>query len=400
MDKYSVLKEYFGYDDFKYPQDIVIDEVMANKDVIAILPTGFGKSIIFQVLALLQEGMTIIISPLIALMEDQVQKLKKKNISAEVLNSSLNEIEQKRIYQKCIKSQIKMLYVSPERLENRTFLSFILTLKVSMIVIDEAHTILWAEGFRYAFGEISQFIQKLSSRPKLLALTATATSQTIHKIANYLSMNQPSIIDLPMDRTNLFYGVVFPKHKEEYLKKYILKHFKEKGIIYCLTRKQVELLYQRLTSLKFSCTYYHGGLDQELRKANQEAFTKGNYDVMICTNAFGMGIDIPNIRYVIEYSLPQSIEDLAQQVGRASRDGAYGEGIVLFSFEDIQTIEYFIAQQKDRIIQKQYQQKLDSIVDYCLSKKCRHQFISQYFHNKEEICKINCDNCQKKMDNR
>lgn len=398
MDKYSVLKEYFGYEDFKYPQDKIIDEVLLNKDVIGILPTGFGKSIIFQVLALLQEGVSIIVSPLIALMEDQVQKLKRRNISAEVLNSSLDEAQQSMIYQKLIKNKIKLLYVSPERLENRFFLLSILKVNVTMVVVDEAHTILWAEGFRQSFGQIYRFIETLSQRPKLLALTATATPFTIHRIENFLHMNQPVIIDVPMDRKNLYYGVEMPKNKIEFLKKYISHHSQEKGIVYCLTRKEVEGLYDKLIQFQISCTFYHGGLNQNLRIQNQNEFTRGKHNLMICTNAFGMGIDIPNIRFVIEYSIPQSIEDLAQQMGRASRDGNYGEGIVLFSFRDIGTVEYFISQQESRMIKKQHRKKLDAVVEYCLSKKCRHQFISNYFHQKQERCCTKCDNCKKRLD--
>ena len=394
MDKYSVLKKFFGYDTFKYPQDIIIDDVLQGKDVIGLLPTGFGKSIIFQVLAMMLDGLSIIVSPLIALMEDQVDKLKKKGIPATLLNSSIDEKEQNSIYQSL--NHYKILYVSPERLQNKSFQTHISKVEISMIVIDEAHTLLWAEGFRMAFGQIKDFIQALPYRPHLLALTATATPFTLEKIKSYLNMRQPKIIDVPMDRENLFYRVELPINKLEYLRKYISKHSKEKGIIYCLTRKEVEFLYQFFSDLQMNVVYYHGGLEQEVREKNQVLFTGGKSNLMICTNAFGMGIDIPDIRFVIEYSLPQSIEDLVQQVGRASRDGAYGEGVVLFSFQDIKTVNYFISQQEDVKIRRQNQRKLDSLVDYCLTKKCRHVFLSEYFHNSQRPCGDYCDNCQKK----
>ncbi|MDE6240824.1 MAG: ATP-dependent DNA helicase [Anaeroplasmataceae bacterium] len=394
MDKYSVLKKYFGYEKFKYPQDEIIDFVLEDKEVIGLLPTGFGKSIIFQVLALILEGVSIVISPLIALMEDQVKTLRKKGILATVLNSNLSYEEQFVIYSNIKK--YKLIYVSPERLENTVFLKHLKGIKVSMVVVDEAHTILWAEGFREAFGKIYSFIEQLEKRPKLLALTATATHSTVQKIRAYLHLDNPIVVEVPMDRPNLFYKVISLDNKMNYLVKYLKSHQKDRGIIYCLTRKKTEELHSKLLGLGFPNAYYHGGLEVELKKKNQEAFTLGSQKLMICTNAFGMGIDIPDIRFVIEYDLPQSLEDLVQQMGRASRDGTYGEGIVLFSFKDIDTVEYFISQQENSIIQKQNQKKLEALVEYCLTKKCRHRYISSYFGQRKENCKQACDNCIKK----
>lgn len=396
MDKYSVLKKYFGYENFKYPQDKIIDMVMEGREVIGLLPTGFGKSIIFQVLAFMQEGVSIIISPLIALMEDQVNSLKKKGILAVFLNSNLPYEEQLIIYQNISKNKYKLIYVSPERLENLIFLRYMEKIKISMVVVDEAHTLLWAEGFRAAFKNIHSFIEKQEARPKILALTATATNSTIQKIKDYLHLKESVVIDVAMDRQNLFYRVVSIENKLSYLLKYLSIHSHEKGIIYCLTRREVEALHTKLLNLNYPNVYYHGGLDIELKKKNQEQFTLGECRLMICTNAFGMGIDIPNIRFVIEYNLPQSLEDLVQQMGRASRDGAYGEGVVLFSFKDIDTVKYFIEQQENRSIQKEHQKKLDALVDYCLTKKCRHSYICSYFGQKKHSCKERCDNCKKK----
>ncbi|MDE6661657.1 MAG: RecQ family ATP-dependent DNA helicase [Anaeroplasmataceae bacterium] len=396
MDKNLVLKEYFGYEHFKYPQDKIIDMIMEGKEVIGILPTGFGKSIIFQVLAYMLEGISIIVSPLIALMEDQVLTLKKKKIDAVFLNSNLSYDNQLRIYQEITKNKYKLIYVSPERLENKQFLSCMEKIKISMIVVDEAHTILWAEGFRLAFGQIYAFIEKQKIRPKILALTATATNFTTQKIKEYLHLQNSVVIEVPMDRPNLFYRVVSKEDKLSYLLKYLKEHSKEKGIIYCLTRKEVEALHNKLASLNYPNTFYHGGLEVETKKKNQELFTLGESRLMICTNAFGMGIDIPDIRFVIEYQLPQSLEDLVQQMGRASRDGKYGEGIVLFSFKDLDTVHYFIAQQKDTKIRKEANKKLDALVEYCLTKRCRHSFISAYFGQKGNNCKCACDNCNKK----
>lgn len=394
MDQFGILKKYFGFDSFKYPQEQIIQMILGGKEVIGLLPTGFGKSIIFQVLALLLEGVSIVVSPLIALMEDQVCSLRKKGIMATVLNSNVSYEEQQKIYSNL--SRYKLIYVSPERLENSQFLKHIEKIKVPMVVIDEAHTILWAEGFRGAFGQIHSFIENLKFRPKILALTATATNLTVHKIISYLCLDNPIIIEAPMDRPNLFYKVISTNNKMKYLLNYLNLHKIEKGIIYCLTRKTVEALHQRLLSLGYFNAYYHGGLDTEVKKENQLLFSKEECNLMICTNAFGMGIDIPNIRFVIEFDLPQSLEDLVQQIGRTSRDGAYGEGIVLFSFKDLNTISYFIEQQSDPLIRKQNHKKLDALVDYCLTRKCRHHFISSYFGQKQENCKNKCDNCKKK----
>ncbi|MDE5547353.1 MAG: ATP-dependent DNA helicase [Anaeroplasmataceae bacterium] len=394
MDKYSVLKKYFGYEKFKYPQDKIIDLVLNDREVIGLLPTGFGKSIIFQVLALMLDGVSLVISPLIALMEDQVKTLKKKGILATVFNSNLSYEEQLVIYSNIKK--YKLIYVSPERLENTYFLKHLKEIKVSMVVVDEAHTILWAEGFREAFGKIHTFIECLERRPKLLALTATATHSTVQKIKTYLNLENPVVVEVPMDRPNLFYKVVSLDNKINYLIRYLKSHKNDRGIIYCLTRKKTEELHHQLLELGFPNAYYHGGVEIELKKKNQEAFTNGNQKLMICTNAYGMGIDIPNIRFVIEYDLPQSLEDLVQQMGRASRDGNYGEGIVFFSFKDIDIVKYFINQQEDSVIRKQNQKKLDALVEYCLTKKCRHRYISSYFGQKEENCKGACDNCIKK----
>ncbi len=395
LDSYEILKEKFGYDTFKYPQDYIIDRVLEGKDVIGVLPTGFGKSIIFQVLSLLLEGVSIVVSPLIALMEDQLSTLKKKNIPAAILNSNLTYERQEQIYKNLIKNQYKLLYVSPERLENMRFMKYIRSCTVSMVVVDEAHTILWAEGFREAFGRIHRFIDEVGARPRLLALTATATQITLQKIISYLHLQHPLIIEAPMDRKNLFYRVIFEENKFAFIYPYLSKHRKEKGILYCLTRKEAEQVNNNLIQHGFLSTIYHGGLSPEIKNKNQQDFTNGSATIMVCTNAFGMGIDIPNIRYVIEYSLPQSLEDLVQQMGRASRDGSYGEGIVLFSFKDIKTIDYFIAQVEDPLVKKQAIKKRDALIDYCLTKKCRHHFIGKYFNQKIDSCIKFCDNCFK-----
>ena len=396
MDKYLILKEKFGFTEFKYPQDSIIDNVFKGNEVIGLLPTGFGKSIIYQVLALMLDGLSIVITPLISLMEDQIANLKKKNISAVMLNSSVPWKEQEAIFQKILMKKYKILYVSPERLSNIYFLKIMNICKISLVVVDEAHTILWADGFREAFGEIGSFLHGLATRPKILAVTATATAHTLFKIKTILGMKEPKVIEASIDRRNLVYKVLSPKDKNLVLLHLIQTHKKEKGIIYCLTRRKVEELYYILQKKNIACSYYHAGLEAEVKKQNQRNFTKGEVDWLVCTNAFGMGIDIPDIRLVIAYELPQSLEDLVQQMGRAARDGKHGEGIVLFSFKDIKTINYFIEQQSNTTVRSLDRKKRDILVEYCLTRKCRHKFIGNYFNQAIPVCKDKCDNCIKK----
>lgn len=396
MDKYMILKQYFGFQEFKYPQDKIIDEILDGKEVIGLLPTGFGKSLIYQVLAIMGKGVSIIISPLISLMEDQLLSLKKRKIPAAVLNSNQSYEEQEKIYRELITRKYKLLYISPERLRNDRFLACIEKCEVSMLVVDEAHTILWADSFREAFQDIGKFLSLLPIRPNVLALTATATHSTLSKIEEYLHLVNPKVIEAPIDRKNLIYRVYEVKHKRSFLINIIQKYLDKKGIIYCLTRKRVEELYSFLKEEGIHCTYYHGGLDAKVKKQNQTLFTDGDVNWLVCTNAFGMGIDIPNIRIVLAFEMPQSLEDLVQQMGRAARDGGYGEGIVLFSFSDIKTIDYFISQQKDSRVRKTNQRKKDKLIDYCLTKQCRHSFIGAYFHQSIPLCKNKCDNCLKK----
>lgn len=395
MNKDEILKKYFGYNSFKYPQDIIIDYVNDNNDVIGILPTGFGKSIIFQVLALLQEGISIIISPLIALMEDQKRTLISNNIEAAVLNSTQTKEEQEAIYNKIKKGKYKILYIAPERLESIKFKELINTIDIAMVAIDEAHTLLWGESFRESFNNIGVFINSLKKRPKLLALTATATSNTIEKIKKLLNLDNPIIIELPIDRKNIVYKVFHTDKKEKVLFKYLSSQKGFKGIIYCLTIKNTEKLYSLLKN-KYNVAYYHGKLDSKIKLEQQNLFKGSDCNIMISTNAYGMGIDISNIRYIVEYEIPLSIEDLVQQLGRAGRDGNVSEAIVLFSFSDVYKGRYFINKISDNIIRREAIEKLDYLIDYCLTKKCRHQFLSKYFNQKINKCECMCDNCKKK----
>ncbi|MDE5715526.1 MAG: RecQ family ATP-dependent DNA helicase [Anaeroplasmataceae bacterium] len=393
MNEYDILKHHFGYSEFRYPQKEIIDSILKRQDTIAILPTGGGKSITYQVPALLLDGITIIVTPLISLMEDQVLSLKKRGISAEYINSNLSFEEQKNLCLKLCMGKLKLLYLSPERLKSKLFLHYIHKTVVSLIAIDEAHTISWADSFRREYGHIKDFIASISIRPTILAVTATATPQTIELIQTSLSLEHPIVFSKSVDRKELFYQVIKIENKIRFIKQYLKQHIEQKGIIYCLTRRSVENLSKVLFSLGIKNYIYHGGLDTNIKDENQEKFKQEESGVMIATNAFGMGIDISNIRYVINYEIPSSIEDLVQQMGRASRDGKGGDGIVLFSFKDIQTIHYFIENLETETAKKNHKKQLKKVIEYCTMHKCRHQFISSYFKQNIEKCKNKCDNC-------
>jgi len=402
MDKYYYLKKYFGFDKLKPEQELIIDSILDGNDTIGLLPTGFGKSITFQLPSLIFEGITIVISPLVALMADQVNNLKKKGIRAEFINSLLDNDEKNRIYKKLRYGLIDILYVSAERLENEYFLRIILNLNISLIVCDEAHTVLWSEDFRLSIGKINQFVYKLKNRPVLLALTATATSQTVNKIIDCIGLKNPKIIKALFDRENIYYDVIRTDKKLNELIGFVSKHKNELGIIYCLTIKNCKYVYNYLKEMGFNVGYYYGTLDSDEKEYMQNNFSNHNLKIMVCTNAFGMGIDIPDIRYVIEYDLPSSIEDFLQQTGRASRDGKEAIALLLFSLEDIKTANYFIEnieidKPKEELekIKKSKYKKLEKMIEFATTRKCLHKFILDYFNQESEKKKcMMCINCK------
>lgn len=401
--KNVLLERYFGYTKLKKEQDTIIDSVLADIDTIGVLPTGFGKSVAFQIPALIKEGIAIVITPLISLMQDQVLNLKNKGISAEYINSSLSFEEQGIIYKRLIANKIKILYISGERLLNKYFKDMIKKVKISLIVCDEAHTLLWSEDFRYALAQIPSFIEYIGYRPPHLALTATATKTTLYKITKYLSLINPKIVIGNCDRENIYYRVIKNTSKFNSIIEYTSKYKDELGIIYCLTIKSCNYVYEYLKCFGFSVGIYHGAMDNEEKKKAQMCFTNGLIKIMVCTNAFGMGIDIPNIRYIILYELPSCIEDFIQQIGRASRDGKYAEAILLFDTNDIKTINYFIdnisqenktKQQINKIKNDRYM-KLDKMIEFGLTNKCLHQYVCNYFNQSHKGRCMMCSNCKK-----
>lgn len=402
MDKLEIVKEYFGFNNIKKEQEEVIDQVLSGVDTIGLLPTGYGKSLTFVVSAMMLEGITIVITPLISLMQDQVNNLKKKGIKAEYINSLMDEYMINDVYLKIKNGKIKILFIAGERLESRLFLNNIKNIKISLIVFDEAHTLLWSEDFRKNLSNAPKFIKTLGYRPKMLALTATATKETVERISLIAGLINPKVILIECDRKNIYYDVIKTNNKNKELIKYINKNKNVKGIIYCLTIRTVEEVYNTLKCIGFNVTLYHGGLDSDIKIKNQNDFSNGTKNIIVSTNAFGMGIDIPDIRYVIEYDMPQSIEDFSQQTGRASRDNKYAEAIILFDKKDIETINYFIdnitnddKKEENRIKNDRYK-KLDKMVSLCLSYKCIHQQILNYFGFESNKCNNMCYICNKK----
>ncbi len=404
MDKLEVLKQYFGFSTLKPEQEEIVDSVLNGNDTIGLLPTGFGKSITFQLPSLILDGITIVISPLVALMADQVNSLKKKGINAEFINSLLDVNEKQRIYRKLRNGSIDILYVSAERLENDYFLSIILKLNISLIVCDEAHTVLWSDDFRMSIGKINEFVKKLKKRPVLLALTATATQSTVDKIIECIGLFNPKIVSALFDRKNIFYKIRRSDKKLNELISYISHHKEELGIIYCLTIRNCKYVYDYLKQMGFKAGYYYGTLEPLEKEEMQNMYSNHEIKIMICTNAFGMGIDIPDVRYVIEYDLPSSIEDFLQQTGRASRDGKYREALLLFSPNDIKTANYFIenieindrtSEELERIKKSKYK-KLDKMIEFATTRKCLHRYVVEYFGQKYDQKRCNmCINCKK-----
>ena len=343
MDKYEALKKYFGYDNFREGQEELIDAILNNRDVLGIMPTGAGKSICYQIPALCMEGITIVVSPLISLMMDQVKALNQAGIHAAYINSALTENQISKALTYAAAGRYKIIYVAPERLETERFLAFACQANICMVTVDEAHCISqWGQDFRPSYLKILQFIDALPYRPVVSAFTATATPVVKEDIARILSLQDPKILVTGFDRENLYFGVKWNKNKDDHLFDYLQNHLEESGIVYCATRKNVDKVCDFLVSRGLPVTKYHAGLTAEERKANQEDFIYDRKPIVVATNAFGMGIDKSNVRYVVHYNMPQSLENYYQEAGRAGRDGAAAECIVLYSPQDTIINRYLI----------------------------------------------------------
>lgn len=406
MEAQKILKLYFGYDYFKPGQEKIIKAITDGKDVLAIMPTGSGKSVCYQVPAMLLPGITIVISPLISLMQDQVKALNEAGIHAGYINSSLTKAQISKVYAKALEGIYKILYVAPERLESYEFANFAGRVDISMVTVDEAHCISqWGQDFRPSYLKIVDFIDGLSERPIISAFTATATEEVKTDIASVLKLQYPKIVVTGFDRENLYFDVESIKRKDDYVLEYIKKHPEDSGIIYCGTRKNVDSLFELLSGAGVSVTRYHAGMNNEDRKTSQDDFIYDRTPVIIATNAFGMGIDKSNVRFVIHYNMPQSMENYYQEAGRAGRDGEPSECILLFSAQDI-IINKFLLDHKDfsdiphediDLIRQRDAKRLQIMEGYCRTSGCLRNYILEYFGEKRgELCG-GCGNCHREF---
>lgn len=404
MNAIETLKTYFGYDTFREGQEKIVEAILANRDVLAIMPTGAGKSICYQIPALILPGITLVISPLISLMQDQVKALNDAGIHAAFINSSLTENQISKALYLAASGRYKIIYVAPERLENYEFLEFARNVEISMVTVDEAHCISqWGQDFRPSYLKIVEFIKNLPKRPIVSAFTATATEEVKNDILCTLSLEDPEVVITGFDRKNLYYSVENIRRKDEFIMEYIEKHPTESGIIYCATRKNVDNLFELLFKRGVPVTRYHAGLTNETRKKNQDDFIYDRTPVIIATNAFGMGIDKSNVRYVIHYNMPQSMENYYQEAGRAGRDGENSQCILLFSLQDVM-IDRMLLDNKDfsdvdeedeYLIRQRDIRRLQTMEGYCKTTGCLRNYILEYFGEKTSGPCDNCGNCHR-----
>ena len=399
----ETLKHYFGYDSLRPGQQELIEGILQRKDVLGIMPTGAGKSLCYQVPALMLDGITIVVSPLISLMTDQVKALNQAGVHAAYINSSLTENQIRTALFYAAQGRYKIIYVAPERLNTMRFLEFACQVDISMVTVDEAHCISqWGQDFRPSYVGIADFLAQLPKRPVVSAFTATATERVKQDIMGSLRLQNPVTVVTGFDRPNLFFRVVTRKGGKETdnsVLNYVKKHEDESGIIYCATKKNVDKIYELLRQYGIEAGHYHAGLSLEERKKNQDDFTYDRIRVMVATNAFGMGIDKSNVRYVLHYNMPQSLEYYYQEAGRAGRDGEEAECVLFFSKQDIminkRLLEYKSMESIDsdpQVLRNDYR-KLNQMIDYCETQQCLRQFILSYFGDNSPCTCDKCSNC-------
>ena len=408
-EKLSVLKEYFGHDSFREGQDRITDSLLGGRDVLGIMPTGAGKSICYQVPALMFDGITIVVSPLISLMKDQVSALLQSGVAAAYINSSLTHAQYLKVLQNTESGKYKIIYVAPERLCEPAFLGICRRLNISMVAVDEAHCVSqWGQDFRPSYLKIPDFIDALNSRPVVGAFTATATGAVRDDIKTLLRLVSPLVVTTGFDRPNLFFSVMQPKNKSIELMKLIKERKNESGIVYCSTRKAVEEVCELLQENGFAATRYHAGLDENERRRNQDDFVYDRATIMVATNAFGMGIDKSNVSFVIHYNMPKNMESYYQEAGRAGRDGRSADCILLYSAKDVRTNQFLInnsepnpdlTEDEQEEVRRRDRERLKQMTFYCTTHKCLRKFILEYFGDKgPERCE-KCSNCLSNHEN-
>ena len=402
MNKFEILKQIFGYDTFREGQETLVDSTLSGRDVLGIMPTGAGKSLCFQVPALLFPGITVVVSPLISLMKDQVSALNAAGVHAAYINSSLTEGQYRKAMELARQGRYKIIYVAPERLMTESFLSLIQAVEISMVAVDEAHCISqWGQDFRPSYLKIVDFISQLPRRPVIGAYTATATKAVREDILCILGLQNPKVMVTGYDRKNLYFAVEKPKDKMNALLEYLRKNPEKSGIIYCNTRKTVEEVQEALLGAGYSAVRYHAGLSDREKKENQEEFIYDRKPIMVATNAFGMGIDKSNVRFVIHYNMPKDIESYYQEAGRAGRDGEPGECILYYKAQDVKMNEFLIQQQgneeldfeEQALIRERNIERLRKMTFYCFTNECLREYILRYFGEYGGNYCGNCKNC-------
>lgn len=404
LDKYSVLKQYFGYASFREGQEELIDCILSGRDVLGIMPTGAGKSLCFQIPALLFPGMTLVVSPLISLMKDQVGALVQAGVPAAYLNSSLTPAQHAKALDNARAGRYKILYVAPERLETEAFLRFARGADISMVCVDEAHCVSqWGQDFRASYLSIAEFVRALEKRPVVAAFTATATREVREDILRLLELREAHVAVTGFDRPNLSFEVLRPDDKQRELT-YLLSRFDGKsGIIYCATRKAVEDIESLLSTRKIPATRYHAGLTDEERRRNQDDFLFDRKRIMVATNAFGMGIDKSNVAFVIHYNMPKNLESYYQEAGRAGRDGEHADCILLYSPQDVRTNRFLIehsdgnmnlTEEEQKRVRERDLERLKEMTYYCTIRTCLREYMLRYFGETAPNFCGNCSNCR------